>query len=419
MTEDFLQYIWRYNLFVNEYIIDSDSISIIDVGQLNTDSGPDFFNSKIKIGDVIWVGNVEIHKKSSDWYLHKHEVDNSYNNVILHVVGEINKDVFDSYGRKIPQIEIKFDSALFKNYSNILNSKHKIKCENRISEISSFDLYSWQDTLLVERLERKSNEILKLLNSKTNDWEEIFYILMLRNFGLKTNSEPFEILSRSLPLKYILKHKENLLSIESMLFGVAGFLEDNIDDEYYRELQKEYSFIKNKFNLKQIELSTWKFMRIRPASFPTIRIAQIATLLFKNNNIFSKIIEYEKIDKIFHIFDVETSEYWKTHYKFGSISQTRNKKIGIQSMELLIINVIVPILFTYGNERKIDKHKERAINILNEIKAEKNSIIKYWNNLNVKTKSSFETQSMLELYNEYCLKNKCLNCRIAKSLIKK
>ena len=419
MTEDFLQYIWRYQLFSKDYVISGETVKIINVGQLNTDSGPDFFNAKIKIGDTVWAGNVEIHKKSSDWYLHHHETDNSYNNVVLHVVEEINKDIFDAKGRKIPQIEINFNKDLLNNYSTIQNSKHKIKCENQINEINNFDLVTWLDTLLIERLERKSEEISKLLKAKINDWEEVFYILLLRQFGLKVNAEPFEILARSLPLKYVLKQNNKLLSIEAMLFGQAGFLETTIDDEYFNELKTEFKFLKNKYNLTPLSVDNWKFMRVRPISFPTVRIAQTSSLLYNHSNIFSKIIELDFIEDIYKLFNIEPSKYWRAHYKFGTSSKEKSKKIGKSTIDLIIINVIVPMIFMYGKERNIPILKDKALFYLQELSAENNSIIRYWQEIGVKIKTASESQALLELYSNYCKKNNCLNCRVANKLITK
>jgi len=419
MTEDFLQYIWRYQLFNKKHTINDDIIEIIDVGQLNTDSGPDFFNAKIKINDTIWVGNVEIHKKSSDWFAHHHETDKAYNNVILHVVDKINKDVFDAKGRIIPQIELKYNKNLLDNYSAILNSKHKIKCENEINNINNFELFSWLDTLLIERLERKAESINILLKDRINDWEEVFYILLLRQFGLKVNAEAFEMLARSLPLKNILKQNDKLISIEAMLFGQASFLSENINDEYFTNLKTEYKFLKNKYTLSPIDIENWKFMRVRPISFPTVRIAQTASLLFNHSNIFSKIIEIDKLDDLYKLFDIEPSKYWKTHYKFGISSKEKTKKIGKSTIDLIIINVIAPMIFMYGKERNIPKLKDKALFYLQELKAENNSIIKYCSSIGLKSKTSAESQALLELYNNYCQKSNCLNCRIGNILITK
>ena len=418
MNEDFLQYIWRYELFIGDYYVNNQKIEILNVGSLNTDSGPDFFNAKVKMDGKIWVGNIEIHKKSSDWFVHKHEIDQAYNNVILHVVEKIDKPVYDTKGREIPQIELNFEHKLLENYTQLLNSTHKINCESQIEKINKFDLSLWLDTLLVERLERKSSDIRILLKNKTNDWEEVLYTLILRYFGLKINSEPFEMLARSLPLKYILKQKNSLTSIEAMLFGQAGFLHENPDDEYVKTLQKEYKFLKSKYNLEPIDKSNWKFMRIRPASFPTVRIAQVSVLLFKHNNIFADILEQKNIKDLYKLFDINPSKYWESHYKFGTESKNRNKKLGKQTITLIIINVVIPMLFVYGDERNIAKYKDRALNYLQEIEKENNSIIRYWNSIGVETKSAYETQAILELHNNYCQKNMCLKCRIGNKLIK-
>ena len=276
----------------------------------------------------------------------------------------------------------------------------------------------WLDTLLVERLERKSNEIKFLLNKRISDWEEVFYIVLLRYFGLKTNSEPFEMLARSLPLKYILKQNDKLLNIEAMLFGQAGFLNSELSDNYSKTLKREYHFFKNKYSLEPMDVKNWKFMRIRPASFPTIRIAQVASLLAQHSNIFSKIIKIENLKDLYKLFTITPSEYWDTHYNFDTESILRKKKLGKQTITLIIINVVVPMIFIYGQERNITKYKDRALSYLQEIESENNSIIRYWNNIGIKTQSAYDTQAILELHNNYCKNNLCIKCRIGNKLIK-
>jgi len=421
MTEDFLQYIWRYNLFeeINS-TTNGNNLEIISVGQLNTDSGPDFFNAKIKIDDTIWVGNIEIHINSSDWKKHNHHNDEAYNNVILHIVKHFDTEIYDSNGRKIPTAILSYANHFEDNYKKLLSSKHKIKCENRISEIDRFTISSWISSLAIERLSRKSASIIEKLKQNKHNWEETFYQSIFRYFGMGTNSEPFEMLARLVPLKILAKHKNNLLSIEAILFGTAGFLSKNKpNDTYYNLLKREYAVMKAKFNLQEMDKSMWKFMRLRPVNFPTVRIAQTAMLIHNSTSLFSKIIESDNIDQIKKLFSANTSEYWEIHYNFNKESSKKIKKIGNTTINIILINVVIPFIFVYGKEKNLPEFTDKALNFLEEIKAESNTIIKYWTSLKIDSKSAFDSQALIELHNEYCLKNKCLNCRIGNKLINK
>jgi len=421
MTEDFLQYIWRYNLFekINS-TTDGRNLDIISVGQLNTDSGPDFFNAKIKIDDTIWVGNIEIHIKSSDWKRHNHHNDEAYNNVTLHIVKYFDTDVYDTKGRGIPTAILSYANHFEENYKNLLANKHKIKCENRIVEIDNFTISSWISTLSIERLSRKSKSIIIKLQQNNFNWEETFYQTIFRYFGMGTNSEPFEILARLVPLKVLAKHKNNLQSIEAILFGTAGFLRENKqNDTYYNILKREYAVMKTKFDLQEMDKSMWKFMRLRPVNFPTVRIAQTSMLIYNSTSLFSKIIEANNTEQIKKLFNASTSEYWDTHYNFNKESAKKMKKIGNTTINIILINVIIPFVFVYGKEKNLPDFTDKALSFLEQIEAESNSIIKYWSSLNIISKSGFDTQALIELHNEYCLKNKCLNCRIGNKLINK
>ena len=421
MTEDFLQYIWRYNLFEDiNNTIESEKIEIISVGQLNSNSGPDFFNAKVKINDTIWAGNIEIHINSSDWVKHKHNIDKAYNNVILHVVKNYDTDIYDSNERKIPTVILSYQNNLELNYNSLLSNKHKIKCEDSINTIDNFTILQWIGTLAIERLSRKSELIIDKLNKNNYNWEETFYQTIFQYFGMITNSEPFEILARLVPLNILAKHKNNLLSIEAILFGVAGFLsKEKTDDNYYKLLQREYNVMEAKFNLQKMDKHVWKFMRLRPVNFPTVRIAQVAGLIHKSTNLFSKIIDTENIEQVTELLSTTTSKYWDTHYNFRNESVKKIKKLGKSSINNILINVVIPFIFVYGKEKNAPIYTDKALAFIEQIKAENNSIIKYWINLNINPTSAFDSQALIELHNEYCLKNKCLNCRIGNKLINK
>lgn len=419
MKEEFLHYIWKYKLYTSRNLktTNGQSIEILNPGIHNFDSGPDFFNAKIKIDDTIWCGNVEVHINSSDWFSHNHNTNKAYDNVILQVVYHHDKEVFRTDGQLIPTMELKFDKRLLNNYENLIQSKLWIPCEKDISKIDPFIINQWIDKLAIERLEEKSNRINELLNQQNGNWENAFYIQLAQNFGFKLNSAPFELLAKSLPLIYLGKHKNNQLQLEAMLFGQAGFLNDAVGDDYYKSLQQEYQFLKSKFNLKPIEKHLWKFLRSRPGNFPTIRIAQFAMLVYKSTALFSKIIESAKIDEVKELLQVEPSDYWATHYQFNKESVKKTKSLGETSVDVLIINTIIPFLFVYGKQTGNETIKQRALDFLEKIKSEKNSIVDTWRNIGIRSDNALSSQALIHLKNNYCNTKNCLNCQFGSQII--
>ncbi len=414
IPENFLHYIWKNKLFNAENLVDDEGngIKILTTGTHNTDAGPDFFNAKIKTGNTVWAGNVEIHIQSSDWYKHKHHKDKAYNNVILQVVLENNRETFSEDNKKIPTAILKFNKDIYKKYQKLINNEQVISCKNFISEIDTFYLNSWFSSLLFERAEQKTEYAKTLLDYKTGNWEELFYIMTARAFGFKVNALPFELSAKSLPSLILAKHKNNKLQIEALLFGQAGMLNDEIDDHYFNELKEEYQFLKTKYKLNPIENHLWKFLRIRPSDFPTVRIAQFADLIFKSSHLFSKIIETETLPELEKMFDIEASSYWNTHYKFGQETRFKIKKFGQTAVNSIIINTIIPILFLYGKEKGNPEITGKAIRFLEDMKPEKNNITKKWISSGLEIKNAYFSQSLIQLYNEYCLKKRCLDCRI-------
>ncbi len=421
IKEELLHYIWENKLFYKNDLTDEDGNDIIieDVGLKNNDAGPDFFNSKIKIGNTTWAGNIEIHINSSDWNKHNHNVDKAYDNVILHLVFENDKDVFNTKGEKILTCELKFDEKYLKKYEYLINSEDVISCKSYINKTESFILNSWLSSLLIERIEQKTTYIKQILEFTSNNWEEAFYISLAKAFGFKVNSLPFEILAKSLPSIILAKNKNNVFQLESLLFGQAGMLNNKlIEDAYFTSLQKEYAFLKNKYKLKPIEPHLWKFLRIRPVNFPTIRISQFAQLINKSSHLFSKIVEAKNIKTLQQMFNIQASEYWNAHYTFGKISKKRTKKVGKSAIENILINTVIPILFLYGKEKGKTEIQEKAFYLLEQIKPEKNKIINKWEDVGLEVKNAYFSQSLIQLYNEYCLKKRCLNCRIGNKYLK-
>lgn len=422
MNEDFLHYLWKFKKFPfqNLKTTQNEFIEIIQVGEHNFNSGPDFFNALLKIDNQLWAGNVEIHLKSSDWYLHNHENDENYNNVILHVVWEHDVDIFRCKNVPIPTLELKniVSDAILVKYFNLLNQNKKfINCENDIALFDSFHLKNWIDRLYIERLEDKAKAISLELKKSNNDWEAVLFKMLLKNFGLKVNGDSFYSIGNSIEYSVIRKLQNNQNQLEAVLLGLAGFLNDNCLDAYFIQLKKEYLYLKKKFQLSEEGIVTAKFFKLRPSNFPTIRLSQISSLLVNNQNLFSKIIQTNKLPDFYNLFNVQASVYWKDHYTFGKNSPKSNKGLTKSFIDLLIINTILPIKFCYAKSTgsEID---ETILGLINSVKKEKNNIIDNFSALGLKIDSALDTQAFLQQYNNYCSKNKCLQCVVGNYLIK-
>jgi len=420
MKEEFLQFIWKQGLFIKNDLktMDGKLVEIISPGQTNSDSGPDFFNARVRIGETIWAGNVEIHQKSSHWYQHRHDTDAAYNNVILHVVEQHDKPV-QVKNHELPTLEIRYPAEILENYEQLLKSKRWVPCEEKLPDVDPFILRFWYSSLMIERLQSKTGDILTILEQNKNNWNETFYQLLSRNFGMKTNALPFEMLAKSLPLNVLSKHKNNLFQLEALLFGQSGLLNATLlGDDYLLSLRKEYSYLYKKYGLSGIESHLWKFMRLRPINFPTIRIAQLATLIHHSSALFSRILETENPNELRKLFDVSASEYWNTHYSFNKISKDNHTKtLGDTAFNNLVINTIVPMLFVYGDQHLDQTMKDRALQLLEKLAPESNQIIRKWNEMGIDCRSAFETQALLQLKNSYCANKKCLNCQLGAKII--
>lgn len=420
MKEEFLQFIWEHGLFnrTNLQTVDGKSLEIISTGRPNTNSGPDFFNARIRIGETIWAGNIEIHQKSSHWYQHHHNTDAAYDNVILHVVEQHDKSV-QVKKHELPTLEISYPPAILENLEQLLKSGRWIACEDKLSKVDPFILRFWFSSLMIERLQSKTNDILAILQQNKNNWNETFYQLLSRNFGMKTNALPFELLAKSLPLNILSKHKNNLFQIEALLFGQSGLLNEALlGDDYFLALRKEYSYLYQKYGLSGMESHVWKFMRLRPINFPTIRIAQLAMLIHHSSALFSRILETNDLDSLRHLFDVSASEYWDNHYRFNKISEeNKQKTLGETAFNNLVINTIAPLLFVYGDQHLDQAMKDRALLLLEKTAPESNQIIRKWNELGIESRSAFETQALIQLKNGYCEVKKCLHCQLGAKII--
>lgn len=423
MKEEFLHFMWQYKLFdVNNLKSElNETIQIIKPGAHNNNSGPDFLNAQLKINDQLWAGNVEIHINSSDWYAHKHENDENYDAVILHVVWCHDSEVFMKNNKPIPTLELKslVNEDLLGNYHNLFYKTLRwIPCEKEIVNVDSFLMGNWLERLYVERLENKSVLIKELLSRSNNDYEAVLFQLLARNFGLKINGDAFLQLVQSFSFSTLRKVCFNEQELSALLFGQAGFLEKDIENEYFIQLKKEYDYLKHKHNLEPISNNLFQFFRMRPTNFPTIRIAQLVALFHKHQNLFSKLMQLNKIEDFYSLFSVEVNDFWKEHYTFETESKKTLKKLTKSFVDLLLINTIIPLQFVYKQSKGEEVNEEDFFKLIKQIKPEKNSIIDKFSDLKIGITSAFDSQALLELKNNYCTEKRCLQCAIGNHLLR-
>jgi len=421
MTENYLHHLWKYKLLnLSDCKTEcGEEIEILDFGFHNQDSGPDFYNGKVKIGNTVWVGNIEIHINSSDWKKHNHQIDKAYDNVILHVVYNHDSEVKTTKGSIIPTFELKnrIDYTKYEEYERFIFNK--IPCFNSLENVSNIIISNTVERNLIERLTNKSEEIKEVLVKNNTNWEQTFFQFICKSLGMKVNSIPMEELAQNTPVTLFNKLGDNILAIESILFGQAGMLENNaIKDEYYLRLQKEYQFQKVKNKLVSVNRVSWKFSKLRPSNFPTIRLAQLAQLIYKNKSLFHSLIQDKiSVKEIKKVLNVSIDEgFWFSHYTFNKMSKEKKKSIGVVLVNSLIINTISPFLFVYGKYKAEESFCDKALELLEEISPEDNKIVREFDQ-KIKCNSAFETQGIIQLFNTKCLYKKCLSCGIGISLL--
>lgn len=416
ISERLLQFIWQFQYFNKSELETTfgEKVQVLFAGQLNSNQGPDFTDAKIIIGNTTWAGTVELHIKTSGWNKHNHQTDKNYRNVILHVVWEN-----DQPDNMIPVLELKgrVSKILLQRYEELMESNSFIPCENSIVTVKEITWKSWKDRLLVERLVRKSQTVESYLTQNNFHWEETFWWLLARNFGIKVNADAFEAMARSVSVNILAKHKSQIHQLEAILLGQSGLLEGEFENDYPIMLQKEYKFYKNKYSLNPISLPVF-FLRMRPGNFPTVRLAQLAMLVHNSAHLFSKIKEAVSVKDVKAWLDVTANDYWHYHYKFDEESPYRKKKLGAAMIDNIIINTVCPVLFAYGNYHNEPKYKDKALNWLEQTAAEKNNITKGFQQLGIENKTAFDSQSLIELKNEYCNKKRCLECRVGNAILK-
>jgi hypothetical protein len=431
IMEILLHYCWKHKMLPLRELTTTDghAVEVIDPGLHNRHAGPDFFNAKVRINGTLWVGNVEIHEKSTDWYAHGHHHDKAYNNVILHVAEVIDTDVRTSEGEYIPQMQMTVPPQVKEHYEELLSEDKYPPCHRIIPELTRLTVHSWMCALQTERLEQKTEAIRERVRQCEGSWEKGYFMTLARNFGFGVNGDAFELWAKVIPLEAVAHHRDDLFQIEAIFMGQAGLLEPDLIPEYYREealqegyftkLRKEYLYLQHKFNLTPMDGTLWRFLRLRPQNFPHIRIAQLATLYYERRAGLSQLIACETIEQLSSCLASYVTPYWETHYTFGSTSCYTEKHLSPTSLNLLMINTAIPMLFAYGRHLSKETLCDRAFNLLEQLKAENNYITRMWKECGLNVENAGDSQALIQLKKEYCDKKDCLRCRIGYALIAK
>ena len=422
MREDFLHFLWRWRRFDARDLTTTDgqALEILHPGEPNPHAGPDFFNARIRLDGTLWAGNVEIHLNASDWLAHRHDDDPAYENVVLHVVLDEDQRLRRPNGELLPCLVLRqrLQPRLLDKYLRLEHERAWIPCEKMFVNIPEIVRHNWLDRVLVERLEEKTGLVAEAVEAAGRHWEEAFYRMLARNFGLKVNAEPFEVLARSLPLRILARHKDQLFQVEALLFGQAGFLAEPQEDDYPRALDKEYRFLQHKYGLESIAVGQWKFFRLRPAAFPTVRLAQFAALVHRSAHLFSQVLEAHNTAELEQLFSAETSDFWLTHFRFDKSSGRRTKPLGREFVHLLLINTVAPFLFHYGRVRGQTDLQDRALRLLEELPPETNTIVRSWAGRGERARSAAQSQALLHLKTRYCDAKRCLECAIGNTILR-
>lgn len=420
MQEALLQFIWQYSLYrpANMRTTAGELVTVIHPGMRNTHAGPDFLQAKIKVGDTLLVGNVELHLRTSHWLQHGHQHDAAYSKLILHVVYEDDGATIEN---DAPTLVLKphIPQSVLQQYATLMQPSPALPCASQLGSVKDIVKESWLNRLLAERWEQKLGEWDELFAASAGDWRSLLYWRMAANFGFKVNATPFLMLAQSLPLNILARHSDNLMQLEALLFGQAAMLQGTFTDAYPRHLQREYQYLRQKYKLEPIDGSLWKFLRMRPANFPTIRIAQFAALVARSVNLFSQIIETQTIKDMSQLLDVQAGSYWDDHYRLDEPSPVHAvKHLGKASIQNIIINTIAPIRFLYAREQGTAAQQQDALQLLETMKPERNNIIALWDSYGWKAVNAAQAQAQIQLHNNYCLPRRCLSCSIGLSLLR-
>lgn len=414
--EELLHYVWKHKIHPLEPLLTTDGrrVEVIDAGLRNPHAGPDFFNAKLRIGDTVWVGNVELHSLSSDWIRHGHQLDEAYNNVILHVVEKADMEVSCANGRPVPQLLLPIPAQVSERYNELLLTDRFPPCYRVVPRLSTLTIHSWLSALQVERLEQKTQAIGQRLKQTDNHWEDVFFITLARNFGFGVNGDAFEWWASHLPFRAVDKHRDNLFQVEALFLGTAGLLEEQLDhpDAYYEKLQQEFAYLRHKFELPHsTPCPPWRLLRLRPGNFPHLRLAQLASLYHREQALFSRTMEAATLDEVRQLFRVNPSPYWEEHYRFATTSPRISKQLSMSSLNLIIINTVVPFLYAYGLHKGNEQLCDRAALYLESLKPEANYVTRMWQAAGLSAQHAADSQALVQLQLNYCDKKECLRCR--------
>lgn len=430
--EDLVRYVWKHRLFPLTPLLTTDGqeVEVIHPGMENRSDGPDFFNAKVKIAGTLWVGNVEIHGKASDWLLHGHDTNKRYDSVVLHVAGMVDREIVRTDGTPIPQLELKVPEHIINNYAELRKTDHYPPCYRVIPELGNIVIHSFLSSLLYERLDMRSTQIAQRYEAHDKNWDDALFSTIARNFGFGTNGDAFDEWARRMPFRAVDKHADNLQQIEALFFGQAGLLEEDSVPTYYKEalasdgyfqtLRREYAFLAHKFDLRPMDYTTWRLLGMRPANFPHVRLAQLAMLYHERRISVSKLLAATDKSSLTELLRVGTSPYWDTHYTFASTpSAPTKKRVTDNAVTLLLINSVAPFYYSYGRRKDSEQHCEQAVALLEQLKAENNYIIRGWIDCGLIVKHAADSQALIQLKKQYCDRRDCLRCRIGYEYLKK
>lgn len=421
--EKLMQYVWKHRLWRSEDMVTNTGkkVRVVDPGLLNTDAGPDFFNAKIEIDGHMWVGNVEMHYRATDWKRHRHDSDKAYDSVILHVVAKDDAPVRRTNGELIPQLVLEVSPQFNADYASLVGATIEVPCATKIKQVPHLTIVEWVEGLAFERLHGKVERIHQLLDSFNGSWEDVCYVTLARNFGFGINNDAFERLARRTPLRLLGKHSDSVLQIEALLFGQAGMLDAQKPgmDSYYNQLCTEYAFLSNKFQLTPMEKESWKLFRIRPQNFPYRRIAMLAQFIEGGFRMMNRILEAEGEKEMRALFEVELSGYWTKHYTFGKPNERATATLSRSSIDIILINTVAPLLYTYGELTGNYEMTDKAIKLLEDLRAENNSIVSHFVAYGIDCPDALTSQALVQLKREYCDARKCIYCKIGHHLLSK
>jgi hypothetical protein len=419
--EQLLHYTWKHKIFPLRELRTTDGqlLEVLNPGIHNTDAGPDFTGAKIRLNGTEWVGNVEIHQKTSDWFRHHHDIDATYQNIILHVASEIDKPLYYPNGQEIPQLQLDVPAYVCDNYAELSHNDCRPPCRNVIGALSTFLIHNWMTSLTLERFEERTRQIMRRRDTLEKNWEDTLFVTMARNLGFGINGDAFEKWAQSIPMSAVGKHRDNLFQIEAIFFGQAGLLDVYYDDDYYLSLQKEYHYLRQKFSLTPMDNGLWKFLRLRPQNFPYIRIAQLAMLYYEQRLNLSRLLNAQNLNEVSALLLTHVSDYWRIHYTFASQpTKPIEKMLSPSSIELIIINSVAPMLFAYGKYKSDQSLCDRAFSLWEQLKPENNTIIRDWAAAGIPCENAADTQALIQLHRNYCQRRDCLRCKFGYEYIR-